>query len=229
MHRTLDQRGGLPRTLDRLYAPDERDKLWRAGLVLPSSERTSRYWYDREAFLDQGQEGACVGFGWTHWLNDGPYVRKGYFDAGFARYLYYDAQHVDEWEGNNYSGTSVRAGVKVLQARGYVTNYVWAFTLEEVVQALLEGGPVVVGTNWYDEEPDEQGFIHLKPTSKVRGGHAYIINGVNVRDGKVRAKNSWGQEWGVNGRFWMTFETLERLIHEDGEACLAVENTPTLT
>lgn len=217
----------MQRTLDRLYAPDDRDRLWRASFVLPDSSRSTRYWYDTEAFLDQGSEGACVGFGWTHWLNDGPVTRSGYFDAAYARELYKEAQVVDEWPGEAYSGTSVRAGVKVLQHRGFVTNYVWAFTLSEVVQTLLEGGPVVVGTNWYDsmDSPDAVGFIHLNASSRLRGGHCYVLNGINVDQEKVRLKNSWGPTWGNKGRAWLSFSSLDRLIREDGEACLAIEAT----
>jgi hypothetical protein len=62
---------------------------------------------------DQGVEGACVGFGCsrlTSILN-----RKTY--DGF--WLYRSAKKVDEWPGEDYEGTSVRAGLDILRKIGH--------------------------------------------------------------------------------------------------------------
>jgi hypothetical protein len=35
--------------------------------------------------------------------------------------------------------------------------------------------------------------------------------------------NSWGPEWGRQGRAYLTFDTLDHLIKMDGEAAVATE------
>lgn len=153
---------------------------------------------------------------------DGPVTHKVFYGVDQADEFYREAQKVDEWPGEDYAGSSVRAGAKVLQARGLVSEYRWAFTLDDVVLALLEVGPVVVGTDWYEAmfEPDEDGF--LRPEGAVAGGHAYLLNGVSVGARKLRIKNSWSKSWGVNGRAYLDFQDFEELL-AGGEACLAME------
>ena len=63
--------------------------------------------------------------------------------------IYNEAQHIDEWEGENYDGTSVRAGIKVLARKGYLSSYRWAFDGQTAVNHILNIAPVVIGINWY--------------------------------------------------------------------------------
>jgi hypothetical protein len=63
--------------------------------------------------LDQGKEGACVGFAWSHEL--AAYPVRVEVDDEFARSkIYAEAQKIDEWPGEAYHGTSVLAGAKVV-------------------------------------------------------------------------------------------------------------------
>jgi hypothetical protein len=142
--------------------------------------------------------------------------------------VYQDAKKVDEWEGEDYFGTSVRAGAKVLQRLGYIEKYLWAPTITDVVDALLYEGPIVVGTWWYESmmQPDEKGRVTVTD-GYPEGGHSYVLNGVNVKSGWIRFKNSWGRSWGKNGSAFITIEDMARLLEDDGEACLAVETRPS--
>ena len=211
--------------LGRRHAPDPRDGtyLMRAAIP-PQTTKTRRFWWAGGAWLDQGATSTCVGHAWAHWVEDGPVTHPGDIDP-FA--IYREATALDEWSQNDngdiHFGTSVRAAAKALRARTVISSYLWAWDADTVVRALLETGPVVVGTNWYRSmfAPDEDGVLSLD--GPVVGGHAYLLNGVNTTRGLVRIKNSWSRGWAKRGHAYLRIEDLDRLIREDGEACLAVE------
>lgn len=226
--------------LGRLPAPDERDAKFpmratvdeRMSAPDPDDEaaleRGWRYWNPSGWWGDQGRTPQCVAYAWLHYLEDGPVTRTStpHGQVGGVPILrpgslYAECQRNDEWPGENYDGTSVRAGAKVLQRRGQIGTYRWGRDVETVTRGLLVVGPVVVGTLWTSGmfAPDSQGF--LKPTGDAAGGHAYLLNGVNVKEEKVRIKNSWGRAWGDNGYAWLRFEDLATLLAQDGEACIA--------
>lgn len=210
--------------LGRLYAPDPRDKKFSvSALGAPQSERMYRYWNADGWWGDQGMTSECVAYSWCAWLEDGPITQPGLLKAMEPHALYVEAQKVDEWEGEAYDGTSVRAGAKVLRAAGLIEGYYWATTLNQVVQSLLELGPLVVGTSWYDEmfDIDEAGFLNIG--GEIVGGHAYKLDGVNVKRKVFRMKNSWGRNWGHNGFALLSFDDFDRLLSEEGEACIARE------
>ncbi len=209
--------------LGRLPSSDERDKK---HLIRPlgASDRLSRYWNANGWWGDQGHRPHCVGFAWTHWVEDGPVTHGGIAPIVVPSDVYREAQKVDEWTGENYDGTSVRAGAKVLQSKGLISEYKWAWNLDTLIYAILEMGPVVVGTNWYTGMffPDSKHVISIN--GRIEGGHAYLINGVNVTKKLFRIKNSWGREWGNKGHAYISFEDMAKLIAEDGEICIGTEN-----
>lgn len=208
----------------RLYAPDPRDYPLSARLAtVPPSTRSHRYWNAEGWWGDQDGTSQCVAFAWTHWVEDGPVTHEGrppILDPGD---LYDEAQRVDEWPGEDYDGTSVRAGAKVLKMLDLISEYRFASSVGEVVKTLLELGPVVAGTAWVQGmmEPDAEGFVEV--TGSSVGGHAYKLDGVNVKRGVLRLKNSWGQGWGRRGHAFIAIEDFEKLLRQDGEACLATE------
>lgn len=214
--------------LGRREAPDSRDNQFRMSAVLPASpkevtDKTYRNWYAQGWWGNQGASPMCVGYSWAHWVEDGPITQKGMAPIAKPQDIYHQAQTVDEWPGEDYEGTSVRAGAKALQSMGFIQSYLWAWDVDTVANAVLTTGPVVVGTNWYDDmfSPNSSGLIKLGGT--IAGGHAYLLNGVNMTKKLFRIKNSWGRDWGKNGHAYISFSDMGRLIAEDGEACLAVE------
>lgn len=199
---------------------DERSRQYPIRTLVGAASLRSNSW-TCGITLNQKQEGACVGFGWSHELAAKPKVVTGITNE-FARGLYHLAQRVDEWPGEDYSGTSVLAGAKVVQQQGYIPEYRWAFDLNDILLTLGNYGPVVLGLNWYEGmwDTDSQGFI--APTGELVGGHCLLARGVAVKRQYVTLHNSWGAEWGSNGDCKIRFADLERLIHESGECCVPV-------
>ena len=185
---------------------------------------TTKYWDSNEWWGNQGRTSQCVGYAWSHWIEDGPIIHEGTPPIVSPDVIYFNAQKIDEWPGENYHGTSVRAGAKYLKNINKISSYYWAFDLNTLIQSVLYLGPVVVGTNWYSNMfyPNRNGTISA--TGRVVGGHAYVINGVDTTKQLFRLKNSWGQEWGQNGMAYITFADMRKLINQYGEVCIAVEN-----
>lgn len=174
-------------------------------------------------WLNQGSEGACVGFGFGHELNADPERVQCSNDCAFS--IYHHAQEVDEWAGNNYDGTSVLAGAKILKELGHYDEYRWAQSEGDIARAVSNVGPVVIGVNWYAEmyDPDEDGFIH--PTGSLQGGHCLLVYGINVEEGYYKLWNSWGPEWGDNGTCKISRADMDLLLRNDGEGCLPVRHS----
>jgi len=191
--------------------------------------RRSMHWIMPRA-LDQANTPHCVGYGWTGFLLASP-IKNNPFES--ADDLYFDAQKVDEWEGEDYDGTSVRAGAKVLQAHGLLSTYEWSFNLDGLIRQVLSKSPVVVGTDWnwaMDETFVFEKQVFIKRGGGVAGGHCYVIKGVNLdhachcgEPGAVRMQNSWSDEWGDKGHAWICLKDMDSLIANWGEVCIANE------
>lgn len=216
--------------LGRIRSVDERDRGFLMKSLIPQKiDRKFKYWNPNFWWGNQGNTPQCVAYSWCHWLAAGPITQidsRSRFKDGKPvdpTLLYRMAQDNDEWAGNDYDGTSVRAGAKVLKNNNYIHSYYWAWRVDEVVNALLTLGPVVVGTNWTEGMfyPSEEGII--KPTGRIAGGHAYLLDGVNMTKGLIRIKNSWGKEWGNKGFAYISLHDMNTLIKANGEACIAKE------
>lgn len=177
--------------------------------------------------LNQGDEGACVGFAWSHELAAAP-VEVRPIDDAYAFRLYALAQAADRAMGNSWpEGASVLAGAKACAAEGLISEYRWAFSVAEVVDTILGHGPVILGIPWlsgmYDTGPG--GLVQV--TGSEVGGHAIMAMGYlpdYQGHGEVIAwQNSWGPGYGLRGIGYIRLPDLAALLAQQGEACVPTD------
>ena len=170
--------------------------------------------------LDQGDTGHCVGFGWAGWVDATP-VPGGYQNAdGHA--LYYECKILDG-EPRAETGSTVRSGALAVRERGRLAAFAFARDVDEVDQWIDAKGSVVVGTTWTDDmfHPDADGYV--KPTGASAGGHCYLMLDRLEAEDAYLFQNSWGVDWGLNGRFKIKRADFDGLLQDRGEACCAAE------
>jgi C1A family cysteine protease len=84
-------------------------------------------------------------------------------------------------------------------------------TLTDLQKCLVDGYPFVFGFSVYDSfyNAGNTGTVTMpKPTEKLLGGHAVMAVGFDVKTKMFLVRNSWGDDWGLKGYFWMPFEYL---------------------
>jgi hypothetical protein len=181
--------------------------------------------------LDQGAEGACVGFGG---VDAGNVLRlvarpgtRELLGASDAEELYRLAQKRDQVPGESYEGTSVLGGMKAGVELGLWGGYLWAFGTRDIAQALLQRrGPVVIGVPWfagmYDTGPRGKVVVSGPPV----GGHCLAVVGLQLTgpNGEPGVhfvwQNSWGPSYGDEGLGYIANADLVTLLHSQGEAAI---------
>jgi hypothetical protein len=151
--RTLDARP------DRL---DLRDREFEPHVVslphaFPSDQKIKEVlpkYEEAGLILDQGEEGACTGFGLACTVNylffrellkaqeengatkgaarkrtttKGAKTKKITFDTVSPRMLYHLARFYDEWPGEDYDGSSCRGALKAWHKHGVTTEKIWPY------------------------------------------------------------------------------------------------------
>ena len=219
------------RVKDKPSKKDHKAKVAEILAAAPASVTLldTKYWNDGTWRGDQNGFPQCVAYSHMHRVENSPrtYPAPGVVLA--PKVLYDRAQLIDEWPGTNYDGTSVRAGCAASMERKFITAYQRITTFQEFLDHLrmpasVGGGPVLIGVDWTDDmfSPtlmrDAQGKLRwmISPTGALAGGHAVLVNGINMFAEVIRILNSWGLGWGVNGRCSMTFDDIEELLFDRG-------------
>lgn len=214
------------------FDPESKKYGIRDVIDMSKTKDTSVLWPEG-VVLDQGSEGACVGFGWAGEVlaepvppKEQPTQTKGNADAlGY----YKRAQEIDEWPGEDYSGTSVLAGAKVMKELGFISEYRWCFSIEELKAAVISEGPVVIGVPWYESMyyTEQSGIVKIHGENV--GGHCILITGYvsnmvvdGIEQEVFRWRNSWGSSYGIGGSAFITYSDLESLVKNNAEMCVPI-------
>ena len=214
------------------HDPRSRQFAFDGSKVTLSNAKHKRY----IPVLDQGNLGSCTaesGTGllgttgiWESLTTGLLSTTDEDFDQKFAVQLYSDATKVDPYDGEyppTDTGSDGLSVAKVLKSRGLISGYQHTFSIDDCLSALSLQA-VMVGVSWYESmfTPDSNAFVSVAAKSKVAGGHEFVLDEINVDKEFVGATNSWGTGWGQDGRFYMTFDTLGRLLGENGDCTVLV-------
>lgn len=182
-------------------------------------ELTERAWVFPQEPLDQGDFPHCCGFGAADWGINEP--SPTHFTNADGHRFYYECK-VIEGEPNEENGAYVRSVGKVLKANAHLEAYAFAPDMATIKYWLLYKGPLIVGTIWTEGmfNPDENDLIH--PTGETVGGHCYLINEWKS-NGYIGIQNSWGAQWGKDGKAYISEEDFGNLFSRGGEALAAIE------
>jgi hypothetical protein len=215
--------------LDRIPSKPDPVRLRSFNLADRLVDKVARsYTWRCDLWLDQQNEGACVPHAWTHEAAAKPVVVSQYPRPGFTStdpqsfaFEGYDwCRRHDEFEGEDYEGTSVAAGAKWAKAANELEEYLWTHSAAVLAVGVSRLGPAVIGVDWYGDmfKPNAVGL--LKATGEVAGGHCILVNGYSIRTGRFRVHNSWGRDWGFDGEAEISYDDMDMLLSTGGEACL---------
>jgi hypothetical protein len=189
--------------------------------------------------LDQGSLGSCGGEAGEGAAGTGPVWQAlppalaakpnqadEASDQTQAVQLYSAATRLDTIPGQyppDDTGTTDLGVAKAMVQAGLISGYQHTFTLQDALTA-LQLVPVIVGMNWFTsmDMPDVNGLVTIAPGATVRGGHLVVADELDVTRQLVGFTNSWSAQWGLNGRFYLSWDDLGTLLGQQGDVTVPV-------
>ena len=101
---------------------------------------------------------------------------------------------------------AVEAKLDELKDKAYphrISNYAKVNTVDEIKQALMNFGYVVISMPWYKDYKLKNG-VYTTTAKEKSGYHCMVLYGWNESGWLVH--NSWGKSWGKKGKFIMPFD-----------------------
>jgi hypothetical protein len=139
-------------------------------------------------------------------------------DMDDALSVYSLATTLDPWDGAFPpvdTGSSGLAAAKAAQQLGLGGQYRWLFGgADEIVQAVMGGICVSVGTWWYNDMFDRDVDGRVQPTGAQAGGHQWTVRGYDKGKDWILGR-CW---WGDFRDFWIARADLDELLHDGGDA-----------
>lgn len=232
----------LPYGLGARYKDDPRDYAYSAA-TLARAELLPLKVDRRDLFADipiwnQGKEGACVGMAVATALSQVHQVLLS------PRYALWGAKLEDEWPGDDYDGSSGRAGCDAARKHGVCQWYKWPYrpfdlsgkapdadanaalyriTRYERVRTPLEMQHAIEAHGFCLAtldvhtgwiRPGSSGRIRYDSRYYKRGLHFVVLCGYDDQDGYWLLRNSWGQGWGDQGYGWLKYQDAEANLYD---------------
>jgi C1A family cysteine protease len=226
-------------------SPDARDRLYNKprGLRRPKKQDLRPACSPIENQTTLGSCTANAAVGTTEFLE----IKDKVQFIDFSRlYVYYN-ERVMDGTVNEDAGSQLRTAAKAMAKWGVCNEKSWPYnvdkftikppakcytegakhkitsyrrlgTLDDILDCLAEGYPVMFGFDVYSclNEVGADGLLRM-PTEddEYEGGHAVVFVGYDMAKKLLIVRNSWGVEWGDKGYFYMPFDYVLKGLASD--------------
>ena len=106
-------------------------------------------------------------------------------------------------------------------AEKYKTKTFWKISnIDQLLKAIDEGHAVTIGIPWYTGFNQRGGFeapwIINRAIGYLVGGHAMLAIGYKNKEKLVIVQNSYSENWGDNGKLYITYDFLSKYLKSYG-------------
>lgn len=210
--------------------PDERDVNFEE--VAGSPKLPARVLLSDGILLDQGKTNLCVAYASASGINESLYFLGSKPNKDPNVVADYIRKNLDP--DIDKEGTWVIHWPKALNALGWIEGYTQTNTLEAIKKALYYGLSVQSWTNKLNWGKTHKNAVAVRGAG---GGHAISLVGFddnltrtdgygNTYTGFLIAENTWGDDYGDNGRYYIPYEFAMDILYNT-KKCLIVSREAT--